>query len=262
MNRITSAVSRASALPFFQPALALASLAVALLLQIDTLYAAPFMLGAVLTEAARPGCFIISEARGVRSRDNITVLADEVLLVGHVLGRRLVGPTYNAAVAGPGNTGDGVFSAPEAATNLGAQRGTYTVVFVEPASDAGTFIVYDPAGRLVGKGNVAVAFDNQIKFTIADGEANFVAGDSFTVEVSGGTYKYQEYDPANADGGQRAVGVLFAAVDATGADKAGVAITRDAELRSEDLEWFDGATSAQKAKAIGQLALAGIIVRD
>jgi hypothetical protein len=102
--------------------------------------------------------------------------------------------------------------------NGGVQRGTYRVSFIEPTTNLGMFVVYDPNGLYVGDGVVGTAFDNQITFTIADGATDFVSGDAFSIAVTGGTYKYKEYDVADADGGQRPYGVLYDNVDASSAD--------------------------------------------
>jgi hypothetical protein len=215
-----------------------------------------------LTEGKYPGEFMISEAEGSLSRENITVLSGETLVAGHVLGRKLVSPTVGAAAALGTNTGNGTVSAPAVGTNAGVQRGTYRVVFVEPATNLGAFEVFDPSGKVIGDGVVATEFDNEIKFTIADGATDFVAGDAFTIAVSGGTYKYKEYDPSDTDGGHRPAGVLYAGVNASAADMAGVAVVRFAEVRAADLSWFSGATTAQKNAAIDVLATAGVIVRS
>jgi hypothetical protein len=57
-------------------------------------------------------------------------------------------------------------------------------VFIEPASNLGTFIVEDPNGVVIGEGVVGTAFSNQIAFTIADGSTDFIAGDEFTFTVT------------------------------------------------------------------------------
>lgn len=215
-----------------------------------------------LSEGKHAGEFILSEAPGSRTRDNVTVLSGENLKAGHVLGRRLVSPTFGAAAALGTNVGNGTVNAPAAATNLGAQRGVYRVVFVEPAANLGTFEVFDPNGKVFGDGVVGTEFDNQIKFTISDGATDFVAGDAFTIAVTGGTYKVKEYDVADADGGQIPFGILYDNVDASAADKAGVAIRRDAEIRSADLTWFAGATATQKETALDVLEAVGIIARS
>lgn len=69
-------------------------------------------------------------------------------------------------------------------TLAGCQVGVYKAVCVEPGANVGQFAVYDPAGVYLGVHTVAgAAFATQIKFTIADGSADFVAGDYFTVTV-------------------------------------------------------------------------------
>lgn len=213
-------------------------------------------------EGKYAGEFILSEGPGTFSRENVTVLSGENLKAGHVVGRRLVSPTFGAAAALGTNVGNGVFGTVTMGTNLGARRGTYRIVFIEPAAAAGKFEVFGPDGIVVGDGDVAVLFDNEIQFTIADGAADFVAGDAFTVKVTAGTWKYKEYDVADADGGHRPSGILYDNVDASAADKNGVVLRRDCEIRKDDLTWFSGATSAQKDEALDILAeTLGIIAR-
>lgn len=213
------------------------------------------------TEGKYAGEFILSEAPGSRSRENVTVLSGQNLEAGHVCGAQLVSPTVGSAAADSGNVGDGAVSGEAVGTNLGVQRGDYRVVFVEEATDLGDFLVYDPQGRLIGPGVVGTEFDDQIKFTIADGAEDFDAGDAFTISVTGGTFKVKEYDPTDADGGERFFGVLYDAVDASAADTDGVAVVRDAEVREDDLTFFDSATTAQKDEAKRQMAELGIIAR-
>ena len=81
------------------------------------------------------------------------------------------------------------------------------------------------------------------------------------VASGAGSGKYKEYNPANVDGSETAVGVLFDGVDASAADKAGVIMARDAEVTSADLQWFSGATSGQKTTGESELATLGIIAR-
>jgi hypothetical protein len=235
----------------------------ALVFDVRTVLAAPVIFG-VLTETGHTAQFLLSEAAdgSWRSRESVTVLSGENLKAGHVVGRRLVSPTVAAAAAASGNTGNGTVTGQAVGTNLGAQRGDYKIVCVEPGTNLGTFIVHDPSGIVVGTAVVGTLFDNQIKFTINDGATDFVSGDTFTISVTGGTYKYQEYDPSNTDGGQRVAGILYGDVDASSADKAGTVIARDAEVRSADLVWFSGATTTQKNVAIDALAKLGIIARS
>lgn len=71
----------------------------------------------------------------------------------------------------------------------------------------------------------------------------------------------RELQPAAADGSQNAVGILYAAVDATSAAQRGVMVARDAEVNAAMLQWPTGITTPQRTAAIAQLAALGIIVR-
>lgn len=246
----------------FRPAVAAAGFLVAAACYPDVIWGAPVVFGATNSETKHAAEFLLSQANGSLSRESITVLSGENLKAGHVMGRRLVTPTVAAAAALGTNTGNGTVTGQAVGTNLGARRGTYRIVFTEPATNLGTFEVFGPDGIVVGDGVVATEFDNEIKFTINDGATDFVAGDAFTIAVSGGTYKYKEYDVADTDGGHRVAGILYDNVDATSADKSGAAVVRDAEVRKDDLTWFTGATTAQKDAAIDALAALGIIVRS
>lgn len=218
---------------------------------------------AVKTEANRLNDVLFWEGgpEARYAREKITLLTGQNLKVGAVLGRRLASPTVGAAAALGTNTGDGAVSGEAVGTNLGAQRGTYRIVFIEPATNLGTFQVFDPRGVYVGDGVVGTEFDDQIKFTIADGTTDFVAGDAFTIAVSGGGYKYKEYSPANADGSERVAGVLGADTDASAADVDTFAIVRDAIAKDSGLVWFAGATADQKTQGKAELAALGIVVR-
>lgn len=200
----------------------------------------------------RAGGFIISEADGHRSRDKIIVLAGQVLKAGHVLGKIMVGATA-AGVAAAGNTGNGTMGALTLASS--ARTGTYQVIVIEPVANGGAFEVAAPDGAIVGTGNVGVAFTSEdLSFTVTDGSTDFVAGDRFSIAVSGGTEKYKEYNPANADGSDRPAVVLWDACDASVGDIGAVTMVRQCEVNPEELTWFSGATDGQKAAALAMLA--------
>lgn len=57
----------------------------------------------VLTEKHHTGEFVISEANGNRSRENVTILSGEVLEAGTVLGKITSGGKYVAFDSGNGN---------------------------------------------------------------------------------------------------------------------------------------------------------------
>lgn len=218
----------------------------------------------VLTEARHAGEFILSEAPGARSRENVTVLEDQILKAGHVVGRATLGEATPTAHAGNAvNTG----TIGAVTVGLGAKVGKYTAVCIEPASNAGKFRVEDPDGIFVGTATVAVAFSaGGLGFTIADGSQDFISGEGFDIVVAAGSNKVKEYDPTATDGAAVPYGILLDACDAsptgTDADTPAVAIVRAAEVNKNCLEWFSGATTDQKNAALAALAAsAGIIAR-
>lgn len=98
----------------------------------------------------------------------------------------VIGATFGATgtpTAGSSNTGTGTMGA--VTVSAGAKQGTYQLVVIEPASNAGAFAVYDPDGVFVDNGNVASAFSaGGLAFTLADGGTDFVSGDSFSIAVA------------------------------------------------------------------------------
>lgn len=217
----------------------------------------------VLTEGRHAGEFLVSEAEGTRSREQIVIGSGADLVPGTVLGRVTVGAFSAIAAAVAGNTvGSGALTLADPATGTGVKAGVYRITCIEPASNAGKFLVEDPDGINIGVATVAVAFDGVIKFTIADA-TDFVSGDAFTVTVSmaAASGKYKALDTSATSGLQTAAGILWDHADASGADARGVAIVRDAEVNADELTWPDGISGGNKTAAIAVLAAAGIILR-
>lgn len=72
--------------------------------------------------------------------------------------------------------------------------------------------------------------------------------------------KYAIYNNAQTNGTEVAAGILYAAVDATAADKAGVISARDCTVNADELGWNAQAQPAIDA-GITDLKALGIIVR-
>jgi len=218
------------------------------------------------TEGQHPFEFVVSESDSDYSREQIVILAgsgsDRVLTAGMVLGARLSGTA--AAVAGAGNTGNGAMGA---ITVTGpAKDGAYSLVFIEPGSDAGDFEVRDPDGLLVGTGTVAVAFSaGGLAFTLADGATDFAAGDTFVITVTQTAKKYLQFDEDGTLGEQVPAGILgenITALDSV--DNAnGVALVRgNAIVNGNEIVWPSSINAAEKADAIQALEKnLGILVR-
>ncbi len=206
------------------------------------------------------GDFLKWEADGRYSRDQVTVLSGQNLKAGAVVGKVTLGAATPAAVAG--NTGNGTIGAVTVAA--GAKASVYRLNCFAVEVNAGKFTVEDPAGVLVGVATVAVAFSGGgLGFTIADGAADFVAGDGFTITVAAGSAKVKSSADTAADGSDAAVGVLVAAVDASAADKPGVIVARLAAISPHGLTYDASVNDAtKKAAKHAQLAAAGILVRE
>lgn len=218
------------------------------------------------TEAVHPSDWLKGEQDGPLhySREQVTILAgdsaDRELTSGMVCGKATKGAATSAAKAG-GNTGGGAMGA----VTVGAEAvaGVYTLRIVEAASGAGRFHVKDPAGDVVGEGNVAVAFSGGgLSFTLADGTPDFAVGDGFDITVAAGTGKVVQIDFSGATGIEDAYGILFDDVTAPdGVDAEGVLVVRNAYIDPVQITWPAGATAGQKAAALAQLAANGIIQR-
>lgn len=202
------------------------------------------------------------------NREAATLLAGagakRTIEIGTVLGQRTRG-TIAAAVTDVGG-GKGALTMANPATGAAVKLGAYKVVIVEPAADAGAFVVEDPDGIIVGHGTVGVAFDGAIKFTLADGGTDFAAGDTAVVTISesaAADSKVVALDPAATNGSQTAWGVsIVKAVAADGVDGSLIAVVRGpAIFASAGLVWPAGISAGDKAAAIAALAAKGIIIR-
>jgi hypothetical protein len=156
----------------------------------------------------------------------ITLLSGQNLLRGAVLGRIALGAAVSAAKSG-GNTGNGTLTM-DVTTPVknGAKVGIYTVRFVIAAANNGTFIVRDPDGNQIGTVVMAAgagAFDDDLKFAIADGATDFSVGDGFDITVAAGSGKYVLSLAAATNGSQVPDLILAEDTDASAADKATVA---------------------------------------
>lgn len=151
--------------------------------------------------------------------------AETTYEIGTVLGRTLTSGTATSAAAS-GNTGNGAMGS--VTVSGSAKIGVYTLRITKAASNAGDFSVRDPEGNLVGNGTVAVAFSaGGLAFTLADGSADFVVGDTIYISVAG-TYKVKLIEATATDGSQNFYGIYMGGVTkATAYNKSTIAATTD-----------------------------------
>jgi hypothetical protein len=79
-------------------------------------------------------------------------------------------------------------------------------------------------------------------------------------QLAGG--KAVAWDPTTFDGRHRVAGILFDGVDASSADKPGVAITTQAIVRKSALSWGAAISAAEKDSAYKEMLALGLIARD
>jgi hypothetical protein len=219
---------------------------------------------AAYTEGKVPGDWLKGEQRDPRdySREAIVILAgsgaERRLTSGMVLGKVTKGTATAAAVSG--NTGNGTMG--PVTVGAAAKAGVYRLTCIEPAPNAGKFLLEDPEGIVVGTVTVAVAFSGGgLSFTLADGSTDFASGDAFTVTVAAGSGKFVQIDKTGTDGREDAAGLLYLDASAPdGEDGKGVAIVRNAVVSANGITWPSDFDSNDKAAAVQQLAALGILV--
>lgn len=96
--------------------------------------------------------------------------------------------------------------------------------------------------------------------TIASGAGKLEPGTVLGKITTGG--KFTKLTPAATNGSQNAAGILWAGVDASGADSPGVVILRGPALvNRHEIIWPEGASEAQITAATTALGALGIILR-
>lgn len=190
--------------------------------------------------------FILSEANGQRSRENIVVTqAGAAILSGTVLARAAAGSAaFEMSAGATGNPTSGDITVSGA-----AQAGNYVIEFTA----ATKFTVEAPDGTTVGTGTLGTAFaKGGLGFTLTAGATPAVAGDIALVAVTLAGSAYVPYQAAGAAG--PAVAVLYSHLPAATGNSKAVGFVRACEVKATALTGSDAA-------AVANLASAGIVVR-
>lgn len=209
--------------------------------------------------------FVLTEAFGMRSRQAEFLGADQDIQPGQPLARVLEASgvqVTSAAVAG--NTGNGALTLANPAYSRAAKPGAYKAICIVAAANGGRFRIDDPEGVELGQVNVGAAFNKAVKFTIADGAADFAVGDSFeiVIDLDAGGETVVAWDPTANDGTEIAACLpLYPEKTGAGERKAIATMARDAEIITGNIAWPDGTTAEQKETALQQMALHGLISR-
>lgn len=193
----------------------------------------------IKTEGVYTGEFLLSEANGSRSREEVVISAGSGILKAGTLIALITAANALTPVAKAGNVGNGTIAS--VTVTSAAASGAYNLAIIEAAANAGKFELVGPNGALVGEGTVGQAFTGAgLTFTLGDGATDFVVGDGFTLTVLANLGEYTAYDDDGTDDGRRAAsGILYASVDATVNDVRAVGVMRDAEVIERLLEGLD-----------------------
>lgn len=195
-----------------------------------------------LYETPKIKAFVLSEANGWGSRENITVTQSGTAVEsGTLLAQVDAGAGTFAMVAGStGNPTSGTITIGAAAV-----PGVYGIEFTA----ATKFTVEDPLGRTIGTGTLGTAFSKEgVGFTLTAGGTAAVAGDTATITVAAGSGKYIPYTASAAAG--PAAAILYQRLPAATGDAKAVGITNDAEVNRALLTGLD-ATGEANLKALG-----------
>lgn len=208
----------------------------------------------IKTEGVHAGEFLLSEANGARSRENIVIVTGAGKLAAGTLLAMITAANAMVPTAAGGNTGNGTIGSIAIASD--AVSGTYLLTITEAAANGGTFEVTSSSGAVIGTGEVGVAFEAAgIGFTLADGSTDFAEGDAFTLAVTANLGEYVAYDDDGTDDGRRtASAILYGPVDATDVDAMAVGVVRDAEVTERLLTGLD-------ANGRADLSALGIVIR-
>jgi len=220
----------------------------------------------VLVAPSTLGDLLKYELNANYCRETVTLKAGISYALGSVLGKVSVGSAEAAAKAG-GNTGDGTLTLDATTPVLARVKiGIYTVRCTAAATNGGTFEVQDRDGFVLGSVAVGATFADDIKFTIAAGDTDFIVGDGFdvTIAASPDSGKYRLSPATGVDGSETAIAVLLQATDATDADATGLIVARGPVILSEAALAFDASVddAAKEAAKKAELATAGIVVRQ
>lgn len=126
----------------------------------------------------------------------ITLAAGSIYPRGSVVGKitRALGAVTHGV-----NTGNGTLTSP----GMGhlTEIGNYQITCTAAAANGGAFSVITPDGLRLADAKVGTPYANDhIAFTLNDGAADFVVGDSFTIPVVAGSGSYCLVDKTAMDG--------------------------------------------------------------
>lgn len=217
-----------------------------------------------VTETAHGPEFLLSEASGKRSRENVVVAASQTLKAGNVVGKITQGAKTATPAAGTPAPAGATISTATAALNTKVGTHLFTCI-VGGAGTASKWRHTDPDSVVIGVATAGTPYagGGLSALTITDTATDPSAGETFAVPVTmaSASGRIVMHDPEALDGSQTAYGVITSDVTtASGETAQAVVIARDAEVISARLVW-DDQDATEKAAALAALAAAGVIAR-
>lgn len=186
-------------------------------------------------------------------RNDLTLLSGESVVRGELLGVQDASTVPTTGTAGGGNTGDGTMTA-VAAGGDDLIPGVYTARCIEAITNLGDFEVIDPQGDQIGVAITGTAFtSSHLDFTINDGAADYIVGDTFTITVTG-SGKLLSSLAAAEDGSQNPKYIAAATVDATAGD-AGCVVFAAGMFNSDAMTFGAGHTAASTKEGLQLLGI-------
>ena len=219
----------------------------------------------LLSEGRHAAEFVLDEANGNRSRENIVVANAIDVLVGNIMVKTANAGAVTVGAPAFTGTGNGVLTKAGTPYAPDVQAGTYRVQLVDEGTNAGDFIVIRPDGTIDGTASVGVAYDGQVKFTIADGSTDFASPAAFTLAVANPTATSMgTFTPLTAGLTLDSTDVIALALYpklAADTQRGISVIARSCTVNGKCLEWPAGQSATDKDAALNALARVGIIVR-
>jgi len=201
----------------------------------------------VLTESTYLNDLLKWEMENYHSREQVTVLAGQDLIMGSVIGKIKVGAVPTTGTVG---TNTGAVTCTGVTGGNKTKVGVYTLRCVTVVASGGVFSVKDPDGEALPEANVTVAYTNPaINFLLNDVGADAALGDTFTITVPVGSGKVKELNLAGIDGSEDAFGILIAGAGATVTQKQ-VSYTSGGVAELLAGETLTGATSDATAQVV------------
>ena len=202
----------------------------------------------VLTESTYLNDLLKWEMENYHSREQVTVLAGQDLIMGSVIGKIKVGAVPTTGTVG---TNTGAVTCTGVTGGNKTKVGVYTLRCVTVVASGGVFSVKDPDGEALPEANVAVAYTNPaINFLLNDVGADAALGDTFTITVPVGSGKVKELNLAGIDGSEDAFGILTAGAGTTDSTQKQVAYTSGGVAELLAGETLTGETSGATAQVV------------